>query len=497
MIDCIFLGIPKLSKYLVKLFSMSDFYSNNLYQQSGNINGHVVTTALPVSGNTNVFVVDDGPFGDETTVQMPNDFEPAIPDPVESRTARFLRLLRQVGPILNTENNWALYIGLSWYPIIVLTTWWGITPGHLFKWENGDIVQTFTPINIMSFLLIMSFTIICLWIVHDFLGVKMHMYKHLVVCVIVFISQTVGSFQTLFNIGLGTAIWCIAFGMIFRLFVKDSSGFMPLEFYIKISIVLLAVNLRDVLTVGAKALVVGWVETSIVFALVALFGHYVLKMNMDVSATVAGGLSICGSSAVAAIADVVNVESADAKTIIFIMSILTIPLIPLVPIVGNAMHFNNNTIGAWIGGSIDSTGAVVASASLQSPDVFRTAVIVKMIQNVWIGPMVVAISVIKFRSFSPKKLWDNFPKFVLGFLLVGLITTFIPDPLNVSVASNCFIISEWFSSISFVLIGYNIYVPNIPKEIVKNKKVLLLYTIGQSFDLVTTACMSFLMFTLA
>lgn len=76
---------------------------------------------------------------------------------------------------LNTENNWALYIGLSWYPIIVLSSWWGITPGHLYRWQNGDIIQTFTPDNVMSFLLIMSFTIICFWVVHDSLGVQMNM----------------------------------------------------------------------------------------------------------------------------------------------------------------------------------------------------------------------------------------------------------------------------------------------------------------------------------
>lgn len=100
-------------------------------------------------------------------------------------------------------------------------------------------------------------------------------------CGIVFLCSLIGSFRTLFNIGMGTAIWCIFFGVIFRLLSKDATGFMPLgnsiiifnfiskllntlEFYIKISIVLLAVNLKDVLIVGAKALIVGWVETTFV-----------------------------------------------------------------------------------------------------------------------------------------------------------------------------------------------------------------------------------------
>lgn len=431
----------------------------------------------------------------QTPHSVVNDFE--TPDETHPIPIPTMTYATSIGKILNTENNWALYIGLSWYPIIVLSSWWGITPGHLYHWQNGDIVQTFTPDNIMSFLLIMSFTIICFWIVHDFLGVAMSMYKHFIMCGIVFVSSLVGSFQTLFNLGLGTAIWCIIFGMFFRLLSKDASGFMPLEFYIKISIVLLAVNLKNFLIVGAKALLVGWAETTFVLVSVFALGYYILKMDPNVAVTVAGGLSICGSSAVAAIADSTNVDTTISKTIIFVMSIFTIPAIPLVPIIGNALHFNNNTLGAWIGGSIDSTGAVVASASLCLPAVFRTAIIVKMIQNIWIGPIVVGICIIKFKTFAPKKLWDNFPKFVLGFLVVGFITTFIPEPLGEIVVSNCFIISEWFSSISFVLIGYSIYIPQIPKEITKHKKILLLYAIGQSLDFVTTAAVAFLMFTVA
>lgn len=135
-------------------------------------------------------------------------------------------------------------------------------------------------------------------------------------------------------------------------------------------------------------------------------------MDPNIAIAVSGGLSICGSSAVAAIADATNGDAATSKTIIFVMSLLSIPAIPIVPIVGNALKFNNNTLGAFIGGSIDSTGAVVASGSLCVPSVFKAAVIVKMIQNIWIGPVVVGISAIKFKTFSPIKLWENFPKFV-------------------------------------------------------------------------------------
>lgn len=400
----------------------------------------------------------------------------------------------KVKRFLNTENNWAIYMGFSWYGCIVLSTYFDIVPGHLYKWSGGDLMRTITAVNIMGLLLIISYTFICLSIIHDALSVHMNRIKYLILCLIIVLSQILGTYQTLFNIGLGTSIWCILFGMGFRM-LTNGEGFLPLDFYIKVSIILLAVNLKKVLFIGAKGLVVAWAETSFTLFTVFLFGYYVLKMIPEEAITVAGGLSICGSSAVVSIVEVVNLQSSLSKSIIFIMSILTIPVIPLVPIVGDALKFNSTTLGVWIGGSVDSTGAVIASASLRAPEVFQAAVIIKMIQNIWIGPVTAVISIIKHRTFSLIKLWDSFPKFVLAFLVVGLITTFLPSDLSENVVNNSFIVSEWFSSMAFVLIGFGIYIPNIPKEMKENRKILLLYATGQTFDLIITAVISYVMFT--
>lgn len=397
---------------------------------------------------------------------------------------------------LNTENSWALIIGLTWYPAIVLISHYNLTPGHLYHWKNGDIVQTFTADNVMSFLLMMSFTIICIWVVHDQLGIEMAMYKHFILCAIVFVCSTIGSFDVLFDLGLGTAIWCIIFGLIFRMMFSDPVGFMPAEFYIKISIVLLAVNLGDIILIGVKAFVVAWVETICVLGISFVLGRYILRLNSDTAIMTAAGLSVCGTSAIVSVKETIESRDQVSKIIIFILTTFTIPLIPTIPLIGNALNFNNNTLGAWIGGSIDTTGAVIASASLCNPTVSTTAVIVKMIQNAFIGPIVILISVIKFRTVQPGKLWDTFPKFVLGFIVTGIITTCLPNELSKKVSENSFIISEWFSAISFVLIGYGIYLPQIPRELFQNSRILITYIIGQLLDIVSTAGVAYIMFTI-
>lgn len=69
-------------------------------------------------------------------------------------------------------------------------------------------------------------------------------------------------------------VWCIIIGIMYKNSIgrcfKINKSLLSLEFFIKISIVLLAINLRNVLVGGAKVLVVAWVETIILFITVYL-----------------------------------------------------------------------------------------------------------------------------------------------------------------------------------------------------------------------------------
>ena len=79
----------------------------------------------------------------------------------------------------------------------------------------------------------------------------------------------------------------------------------------------------------------------------------------------------------------------------------------------------------YIGGSIDSTGQVVASAEMGGEDVLKTAVIIKMAQNILIGPLCLFFTGYFHGSFQPSILINRFPLFVVGFLITSTITTIV------------------------------------------------------------------------
>jgi uncharacterized membrane protein YadS len=115
-----------------------------------------------------------------------------------------------------------------------------------------------------------------------------------------------------------------------------------------------------------------------------------------------------------------------------------------------------------------------------------------MLQNLLIGPIALIATVIWHRSFRPFVLWDKFPKFVIGFIMVSVIVSSLQSSLRTKLSSDCFIISEWFSAISFVLIGLDIDLYN--HGLGKNLKLVGLYLVGQTIDVFTTLGFSFLLF---
>src|SRR5678809_1787207 len=71
------------------------------------------------------------------------------------------------------------------------------------------------------------------------------------------------------------------------------------------------------------------------------------------------------------------------------------------PYLANMMGLSQEVTGAWLGGSIDTTGAVVASGTMVGEAALKTSTIVKFSQNVLLGLAAFAISV--YWSISKKE----------------------------------------------------------------------------------------------
>lgn len=404
---------------------------------------------------------------------------------------------------LNDIEWWPVWIGFVWYlTTLVVRVVWETGPVKITTWRGlSEISLWFHNFqNITRILLMWSTTVITLYTCHKFTKTKFSLVSYIVLFLLTSFSQIMGSFAPTRSIGMGTSIFCIIFGCIFR----NASGLvvpnvMSLETFIKIAIVVLATDINPILGLGAGGLAIAWLETSIILIITFVFGKYVIRVDTDINLLISSGLSICGSSAIMAVADIIGSSKQRVIDSVTVISVFVIPFIPTVPILlQQTFRFTDVTIGSIIGGSIDSTGGVIASASIvNNPNVLYTAVVTKMLQNIFIGPVTLCISAIWYQTFDIRLLWQRFPKFVLGFIVVLCATTIIgsSDPvLRDNAIADCLIVSEWFSNLSFVLIGMDIDFYELAVNFRQLLKITTLYLFGQTLDVITTTITAFLVF---
>lgn len=424
---------------------------------------------------------------------------------------------------LNSLELWPVWIGFFWFALLVtIRTIYDIGPLDLSVWSNDvNFVTQFQNTNLIASLCcFVSLTLISVMICHSCTHKKLSFLQYFIVFCIMFASKIIGTNETLRSNGFGTSFWCITIGCFIRTTCRDLDNYtLSMEFFIKVSIVLFAIDIQKIAELGPRGLVIGWIETSVVLIFVYLVGIYILRMDISRSLLISSGLSICGSSAIMAVSDVIDKRDQETNEInldqsvgnsiryhpeynqretvenvttvaITILSIFAIPYIPILPIFCKMFNFSDNVCGVWIGGTIDSTGAVIASASLLNQNTLDSAVILKMLQNIIIGPVTLLITIGVYKSANPRILIDKFPKFVVGFLIVSGIVSSLPA--RQTIARDCFIASEWFSNLSFVLIGLDIDLLN--SYIYREWRMVLLYIIGQSIDTFTTLGLSILLY---
>jgi uncharacterized membrane protein YadS len=163
---------------------------------------------------------------------------------------------------------------------------------------------------------------------------------------------------------------------------------------------------------------------------------------------------------------------------------------------------------AWLGGTIDATGAVVAAGAFLGPEAEKTAAIVKMVQNILIGVVAFAIAVFWVTSVennpsqgrpSLKEIWIRFPKFILGFIGASLLFSFVLVPsMGLDVVENEILgqtknLRAWLFCMGFVSIGLESNFKELASQMVGGKPIVL-YVVGQTFNIVLTLLAAYLAF---
>jgi uncharacterized integral membrane protein (TIGR00698 family) len=235
------------------------------------------------------------------------------------------------------------------------------------------------------------------------------------------------------------------------------------QLWLEVGIVLLGVriSLDAVLGAGAALLlaVVGVVSVSLL--VVETLSRSVFGLRNRLGSLLAAGASICGVSAVVAVAGAVQ---ADEEQVAYAVStILVFDAITLFafPALGYVLGLPERVFGVWAGLSMFSTGPVTAAGFAHSEVAGQWATLTKLTRNVLLGGIVVAYSVLYAETGTRsggratiRSLWDNFPKFVLGFVsLVVLANSGVLADADVARVEVAY---QWAFLVAFAGLGTSI-----------------------------------------
>ena len=328
----------------------------------------------------------------------------------------------------------------------------------------------------------------------------------LVIFVLTLAAQLLASIPAVKELGFESVFFAVILGLIVSNVFKVPDWLRPAiqsEFYIKIGIICLGSTIlfKEVLESG----IFGLAQSLIVVFTVWYFAFWVgkkMKVDPEMGTMLSSAVSICGVSAAIATCGVIKGDNKKLSYVISLVLIIAIPMMYLLPWLSGLMGLNEEVAGAWLGGTIDTTGAVAASGTLIGNTAAKTAVIVKSSQNVLLGVAAFVISLLwSYRGTNHVErptagvIWERFPKFVVGFILASLVFSFCMDePTAKAVGTVTKGFQNTLFSIAFVCIGLETRFSEIFGK--ENRKPLYVFLIAQGFNIVFTLLIAWIMFGL-
>jgi len=225
------------------------------------------------------------------------------------------------------------------------------------------------------------------------------------------------------------------------------------------------ITLHELMDVGFEGLVVSILMVATTFIIGSYIAIKFFKMDKDLAFLTAAGSSVCGAAAVLATEPVVKGE--DYKSAIAVSTVVLYGTIAmfLYPVLYKAGIFDMDakTMGIYIGGTVHEVAQVVATgAGIAGPgsEMGNSAVLVKMTRVVLIAPLLLALGFYLAKTSKVAKdgakAKVGVPTFVLWFLVMILVNSFIPIPKEVIHTINS--IDTFLLTMAMTALGMGTYI---------------------------------------
>ncbi|HZX73959.1 MAG TPA: putative sulfate exporter family transporter [Cyclobacteriaceae bacterium] len=308
-------------------------------------------------------------------------------------------------------------------------------------------------------------------------------------------------------LNLEAVIFSLAIGLIIGNVFNLPEWFrsaLSTELFVKIGLVILGTSIifADILKAGS----LGLIQALAVVLSVWYFAFWLckkLKIDEELSLMISSAVSICGVSAAIATAGAIKGDTKKLSYVISLVLITAIPMMIFMPYIAQYLGLSQEVTGAWLGGTIDTTGAVVASGTLVGETALKISTIVKFSQNVLLGLAAFAISI--YWTYANKTegkvekptlglIWERFPKFVIGFIAASvLFSFFLSSEVIASVKDGLKNVQTLWFVLAFTSIGLETKFSDIFNS--DSRKPLIAFLTAQLFNIFITLIIAYFLFS--
>lgn len=410
----------------------------------------------------------------------------------------------------NVSEDWTVVI--LGFALIFLAILGLSIPVPVFKWSNTQELfsKVFSAANFSAMVLLFVITfgvaIAGFWLTGR--SIRNLLLVFPLVFLLTIIALVLTGNKTMHELNLESVIFSLAIGLLIGNTLKLPDWFratLTTEMFVKIGLVLLGTSIifSDVLKAGSK----GLIQAVVVVLAVWYFAYWIcrkFKIDTELGMMLSSAVSICGVSAAIATSGAIKGDPKKLSYIVSLVLITAIPMMIFMPYIALYFGFSEAVTGAWLGGTIDTTGAVVASGSLVGDEALKISTIVKFSQNVLLGLAAFAISV--YWTYTNKAdvpgvdqkptlslIWDRFPKFVVGFVAASLLFSFLLDAETIAAIKSPLknLRTLWFT-LAFTCIGLETNFRDLFQS--NNRKPLYAFLIAQLFNIIFTLIIAMLLF---
>lgn len=233
----------------------------------------------------------------------------------------------------------------------------------------------------------------------------------------------------------------------------------PIE--IGIALMGLTVTLKTIEQLGINGIAFVLIQMFLTIVIVLFMGGRIFKVAKESAMLMGAGNAVCGSSAIASVAPAIGADDDQRRTAVATVSLTGVLLLLLLPVLGpHLVGHNNLLLGALVGGTVQSVGQVVGTASLINGSVVTYATLFKMLRVIMLTVVVLIFTRMAQNkqatttgtTASVKKF--NIPWFIIVFIILLLINSFLTLPHVLTGSAKE--IASFFGIVNLAGIGLNL-----------------------------------------